>query len=181
MFAAILLIAASISIIVAIFILQKRHQFTYKDWGELDIPDTVEDSTKRRLKQLDNGAKLLTGISFFFFMAWIEYTMWPYPYAETFAVIGQWGQLIGTLLVLAFAAYKYILREYILGPEQEPPPGPRPNRASVADGETPAANGEPLAANRQISAAGGETSAANRQISAANGHPPAETAGLLRN
>jgi hypothetical protein len=158
MFAAILLIAASISIIVAIFILMKRYGFTYGDWGELDIPDTVEDSTVRRLKQLDFGAKLLTGISFFFFMAWIEYTMWPYPYAETFAFIGQWGQLIGTLLVLAFAAYKYILREYILGPEQEPPPAPRPNRASAADGET---------------------SAANRQISAANGHPPAETARLL--
>jgi hypothetical protein len=51
--------------------------------------------------------------------------------AETFAVIGQWGQLISTLLVLAFAAYKLILKK-ILGPE----------RASAADEETPAANGE---------------------------------------
>jgi hypothetical protein len=35
--------------------------------------------------------------------------MWPYPYAERFVDIGQWGQLTSTLLVLAFAAYKYIL------------------------------------------------------------------------
>jgi hypothetical protein len=158
MFAAILLIAASISILVAIFILQKRYHFTYMDWGVLyipgdpdavevpnaievpnavdgpdpvEVPDSVKASTARRLRQLDYGAKLLTGISVFFFVPWIEHTMWPYPYAETFAVIGQWGQLISTLLVLAFAGYKYILTK-IRGLEREPPPPPRSNRAPAA-------------------------------------------------
>ena len=79
--------------------------------------------------------------------------MWPYPYAETFAFIGQCGQLMATLLVLGFAVYKYNF-----DPEHEP---------LAADGNTPAANGQ--------------TSAANRQISAANGHSPAEKARLLAN
>jgi hypothetical protein len=82
----------------------------------------------------------LTGISFFFFVAWIEYTMWPYPYAERFVDIGQWGQLTSTLLVLAFAAYKYIL-----DPEQqdqEPTPTPSGQHGvstvSIVDGNMPA-------------------------------------------
>jgi hypothetical protein len=115
MFTAIILIAASVSIIAAIFILKKRYGFTYSDRGRLEINNNVNISTRRRLSRFDYGAKILTGISFFFFVAWIEYTMWPYPYAETFAFIGQWGQLIATLLVLAFAVYKYIF-----DPEQEP-------------------------------------------------------------
>jgi len=115
MFTAIILIAASVSIIAAIFILKKRYGFTYSDRGRLEINHNVNISTRRRLWRFDIGAKILTGISFFFFVAWIEYTMWPYPYAETFAFIGQWGQLIATLLALAFAVYKYIF-----DPEQAP-------------------------------------------------------------
>jgi hypothetical protein len=43
----------------------------------------------QRLRKLDYGANLLTGISFFFSVAWTEYTMWPFPNAERFMDIGQ--------------------------------------------------------------------------------------------
>jgi hypothetical protein len=131
MFTAIILIVASILIIIAISILKWRGLITYGDWGSLEFPDNSTsqrpnsptsqrriDLMEQRLKKLDYGAKVLTGSAFFFFLAWIEYTMWPYPNAERFVDIGQWGQLTGTLLVLAFAAYKYIL-----DPEVPLPPG----------------------------------------------------------
>jgi hypothetical protein len=136
MFAAIILIVASISIIIAIFVLKRRNLITYEDWGRLIFLRSLDEATKQRLKKLDYGAKVLTGISFFFFVAWIEYTMWPYPYAERVVEIGQWGQLISTLLVLAFAAYKYILDPE--GQDQEPTPAPQPSTVSVVNGKMPA-------------------------------------------
>ena len=157
MFAAIILIVASISIIIAIFTLKRRRLITYGDWGRLiflgsaDEP-TKQRLTKQRLEKLDYGAKVLTGISFFFFVAWIEYTMWPYPYAERFVDIGQWGQLTSTLLVLAFAAYKYIL-----DPErrdQEPTPVPPAQHSitelSVVDGNMPAETTVPRSPSEAI-------------------------------
>jgi hypothetical protein len=121
MFAAIILIVASISIIIAIFVLKRRNLITYEDWGRLIFLRSLDEATKQRLKKLDYGAKVLTGISFFFFVAWIEYTMWPYPYAER---------------VLAFAAYKYILDPE--GQDQEPTPAPQPSTVSVVNGKMPA-------------------------------------------
>src|ERR1700733_14609527 len=72
MFTAIILIVASISIIIAIFTLKRKRLITYGDWGRLIFlgsPDkpTKQRLTKQRLKNLDYGAKALTGISFFFF------------------------------------------------------------------------------------------------------------------
>jgi hypothetical protein len=108
MFTAIILIVASISIIIVIFILQRKRLITYKDRGRLILHGSPDGPMNQRLKKLDYGAKVLTGISFFFFVAWIEHTMWPFPTAERFMDIGQWGHLTDTLLVLAFAAYKYV-------------------------------------------------------------------------
>jgi hypothetical protein len=135
MFTAIILIAASISIIVAIFTLKRRRLIAYEDWGRLVFLGSPDEPTRQRFKKLDYGAKVLTGISFFFFVAWIEYTMWPYPYAERFVDIGQWGQLTSTLLVLAFAAYKYILDPEPQG--QEPPPTPQPTPVLPVNGKMP--------------------------------------------
>ncbi|KAI9766248.1 MAG: hypothetical protein M1840_006662 [Geoglossum simile] len=101
MLTAIILIGISMSIMIAIFILQKQGLLQYGDRGRL----MGEDRTPM---WLDYGAKGLTGASFFFFVAWIEYTLWPYPYTERFADVGQWGQLTTVILVLAVAAYKFI-------------------------------------------------------------------------
>ncbi|KAH0541615.1 hypothetical protein FGG08_003905 [Glutinoglossum americanum] len=127
MFAAIILITASVSIMITIFILKRKNLIAYGDYGILKLRKGLDDKMKQRLRKLDYSAKVLTGVSLLFFVAWIEYTMWPYPYSEKFTDIGQWGQLASTILVLAFAAYKYILPPEIR--EQEPIPASQHNPA----------------------------------------------------
>src|SRR5947207_3978505 len=66
MFTVVILIVASVSIIIVIFILPFTRVITYKGRGRLILHGSPDGPMNQRLRKLDYGANLLTGISFFF-------------------------------------------------------------------------------------------------------------------
>jgi hypothetical protein len=112
MLASIVLISISFATIVTLYILQRTGRLNYGRGGHLQPRYSQRGNSQtsgppRSLLwwSLDYGAKGLAISSFFIFVAWIEYTLWPFPYAERFSDIGQWGQVVTITLVLLFAAY----------------------------------------------------------------------------
>jgi len=117
MLTTIVLIAISFAAIVTVYLLQRTGRLNYGRGGRIQTPGNIRGGNPQGnpsasglprgslLWWLDYGAKGLAIASFFIFVAWIEYTMWPFPYTEAFWDIGQWGQIVTIILVLAFAAY----------------------------------------------------------------------------
>lgn len=112
MITSIVLIAISFAAIVAVYTLERAGRLNYGQGGRIQHGNNQEGNPEAGgLPRgslwwwLDYGAKGLAISSFFIFVSWIEYTLWPFPYTENFSDIGQWGQLVTITLVLVFAAY----------------------------------------------------------------------------
>ncbi len=117
MLTSIVLIGISLAAIITLYTLERSGRLNYSRWGHIQHrnPQGNAEDLEVHLQQrnpqdspwrwLDYGAKGLAIASFFIFVAWIEYTMWPFPYTEILSDIGQWGQLVAIILVLVFAAY----------------------------------------------------------------------------
>jgi hypothetical protein len=111
MITSIVLIAISFATVIILYTLERTGHLNYGRGGRVQHGNNQEgnpeaDGLPRGLLWwLDYGAKGLAIASFFIFVAWIEYTLWPFPYTERFSDVGQWGQLVTVILVLVFAAY----------------------------------------------------------------------------
>jgi hypothetical protein len=117
MLTSVVLIAISFASIVTVYALQRTGRLNYGRGGRIQQHGNIQDGNPQGKPNasglprgslwwwLDYGAKGLSIASFFIFVAWIEYTMWPFPYTEAFWDIGQWGQIVTIILVLVFAAY----------------------------------------------------------------------------
>jgi WD40 repeat protein len=110
MFTSIVLIVISFTAII-LHILERTGRLNYGRGGRVQHGNNQEGNPEAdglprgSLWWLDYGTKGLAIASFFIFVAWIEFTLWPYPYTERFSDVGQWGQLVTVILVLVFAAY----------------------------------------------------------------------------
>jgi hypothetical protein len=116
-FTSMVLMAISFAVIVILYTLQRTGRLNYGRGGHVQHGNNQEgnpqadDPRTSGLPKgslwwwLDYGAKGLAIASFSIFVAWIEYTLWPFPYTEIFSDVGQWGQLMTIILLLMFAAY----------------------------------------------------------------------------
>jgi hypothetical protein len=121
MITSIVLIAISFATVIILYTLERTGHLNYGRGGRVQHGNNQEGNPEEGNPQegnpeedglprgllwwLDYGAKGLAIASFFIFVAWIEYTLWPFPYTERFSDVGQWGQLVTVILVLVFAAY----------------------------------------------------------------------------
>jgi hypothetical protein len=117
MLTSIVLIAISFATILVVYLLQRTGHLKNSRRSSIKQERDVQDgnplgnhNTGGRFMVLlwlglEYGAKILALASFFIFVAWIEYTMWPFPYTERLSDIGQWGGIVTFILLLVFAAY----------------------------------------------------------------------------
>ncbi|KAI9765481.1 MAG: hypothetical protein M1839_005494 [Geoglossum umbratile] len=112
MVTSVVLIAISFATIIARYIRQRTRSLNNGQGGHPQHQNSQRENSETCGPPrgslwwwLDCGAKGLAISSFFIFVAWIEYTLWPFPYTEDISNIGQWGQVVTITLVLAFAAY----------------------------------------------------------------------------
>ena len=105
MLTSIVLIAISLAAIVTLYTLESTGRLKYGRGGHIQHQNPQGNSRGLLRRCLDYGAKGLAIASLFIFVAWIEYTIYPFLYTEIFSDVGQWGELLAIILILVFAAY----------------------------------------------------------------------------